>query len=85
MRHTLGGAALHDVHPCVADDVPAVLLNDKAPPHGFCRPCGGVAYSLNSVEALSSFTVTGIAGSAMRFSIKRAASRPMRWVGCLTR
>ena len=43
MRHTLGGAALHDVHPCAADDVPAVYLNDKAPPHGFCRPCGGVA------------------------------------------
>lgn len=45
MRHTLGSAALHDVHPCAADDVPAVLLNDKAPPHGFCRPCGGVAGS----------------------------------------
>ena len=52
MRHTLGGAALHDVHPCAADDVPAVLLNDKAPPHGFCRPCGGAAYSLYSAEAL---------------------------------
>ena len=25
MRYTLGGAALHDVHPCAADDVPAVL------------------------------------------------------------
>lgn len=25
MRHTLGGVALHDVHPCAADDVPAVL------------------------------------------------------------
>ena len=25
MRYTLGGAALHDVHHCAADDVPAVL------------------------------------------------------------
>ena len=25
MRYTLGGVALHDVHPCAADDVPAVL------------------------------------------------------------
>ena len=40
MRHTLGGVALHDVHPCAADDVPAVLsamiLGNTAqfPPNG---------------------------------------------------
>lgn len=59
--------------------------NKQHPRIAFIKPCGGVVYSRYSADALSSFMVTGMSGSARRLSIKRAASRPMRWVGCLTR